>query len=174
MNSLIQFKKILILPLLITLAFAAVPSALATPGCGITIQDLAVGHYPSGSLDLRCNNHELGWFLKTKVKGDTDVYITEYTFAPKGHTGWHTHPGPSLVTVVSGVLAVFEGDDPSCTPTIYHAGDTFTDVGCGEVHLARNPGNVDTVLMVVHILPAGQPRRIDAADPGNCRTFPCP
>jgi quercetin dioxygenase-like cupin family protein len=174
MNPLIHFKKILILPVLIALAFVVVPSALATLGCGITVQDLAVGHFPSGSLDLRCNDQQLNWKLKTKVKGDTDVYITQYRFLPGGHTGWHTHPGPSLVTVISGELTVYEGDDPTCTPTIYGAGETFTDVGCGDVHLARNAGNVDTVLMVVHILPAGQPRRIDAPDPGNCLPFICP
>jgi quercetin dioxygenase-like cupin family protein len=174
MNPLIQLKKILILPVLIALALVALAApAGATPGCGITIQDLSVGRFPSGSLDLMCIDGRL-WHLITRVKGDSDVLVTRYTFAPGGHTGWHTHPGPSLVTVVSGELTLYEGDDPTCTPTIYGAGETFTDVGCGDVHLARNAGNVDTVLMVVHILPAGQPRRIDAADPGNCVAFICP
>jgi quercetin dioxygenase-like cupin family protein len=174
MNPLPQFKKTLILPLLIAFALVAVPSALATPGCAISVVDLAMGLFPSGSLNLMCKDADLGWKLKTKVKGDSNVLMTQYTFAPGGHTGWHTHPGPSLVTVVSGELTVYEGDDPTCTPTIYEAGDTFTDVGCGDVHLARNAGTVDTVLMVVHILPAGQPRRIDAPDPGNCVPFVCP
>jgi quercetin dioxygenase-like cupin family protein len=174
MNPLIHLKKILILPLLIAFALVAVPSALATPGCGVTIQDLAMGHFPSGSLDLRCKDQQLNWYLKTKVKGDTDVLITQYTFVPGGHTGWHTHPGPSLVTVISGEVTLYDGDDPTCTPTIYGAGETFTDVGCGHVHLARNAGKVDAVLMVIHILPAGQARRIDAADPSNCPPFICP
>ena len=86
MNPLIHFKKILILPLLIALAFVAVPSALATPGCGISVVDLAVGHFPSGSLNLMCKDDQLNWKLKTKVKGDTDVYVTQYTFAPGGGT----------------------------------------------------------------------------------------
>ena len=174
MNPLTQFKKILILPLLIALALAALAApARATPGCGITIQDLSVGQFPSGSLNLMCHDARI-WQLITRVKGDSDVLVTQYTFAPGGHTGWHTHPGPSLVTVVSGELTLYERDDPTCTPTIYQAGETFTDVGCGHVHLARNAGQVDTVLMVVHILPHGQPRRIDAPDPGNCAPFMCP
>lgn len=174
MNPLIQFKKILVLPLLIALTLVALAApARATPGCGITVQDLSVGQFPSGSLNLMCNNGRI-WQLITRVRGDSDVYVTRYTFAPGGHTGWHTHPGPSLVTVVSGELTLYEGDDPTCTPTIYQAGETFTDVGCGDVHLARNAGTVDTVLMVVHILPHGQPRRIDAPDPGNCEPFMCP
>jgi quercetin dioxygenase-like cupin family protein len=175
MNPLTQFKQTSILLVLSALSLIALAApARATPGCGITVQDLAVGHYPSGSLDLMCRNHQLRWDLKTKVRGDTDVYVTQYTFSPGGHTGWHTHPGPSLVTVIAGELTVYESDDPTCTPTVYGAGETFTDVGCGDVHLARNAGNVDAVLMVVHILPQGQPRRIDAPDPGNCLPFICP
>ena len=174
MNPLTHFKKILILPLLIALAFVVVPSALATPGCGITIEDLAVGLFPSGSLDLMCKDHQLNWSLKTKVKGDTDVYVTRYTFVPGGHTGWHTHPGPSLVTVISGELTVYEGDDPTCTPTIYGAGETFTDVGCGDVHLVRNEGTETAMDVAVQIVPAGAPRRIEADQPANCPVITCP
>ena len=173
MNPLTQFKKILMLLVISALSLGAVPAALATPGCGVAIQDLAVGRFPSGSLNLMCHDARI-WHLITKVRGDSDVLITQYTFSPGGHTGWHTHPGPSLVTVVSGELTLYDGDDPACTPAIYQAGETFTDVGCGHVHLAQNAGNVPTVLMVVHILPAGQPRRIDAPDPGNCAPFMCP
>jgi quercetin dioxygenase-like cupin family protein len=175
-NPLTQVKKIRILPFLIALALAALAApARATPGCGITVQDLSVGFFPSGSLNLMCNEIGLyGWKLKSKVKGDTDVLVTQYTWAPGGHTGWHSHPGPTLVTVLSGELALYDGDDPTCTPTIYHAGETFTDVGCGDVHLARNAGQVDAVAMAVHIIPHGQPRRIDAPDPGNCPPFTCP
>ena len=59
MNPLTQFNKILILPLLIALtlsvaALTAVP-ARATPSCGLTTVILALEHFPSGSLDLMCN-----------------------------------------------------------------------------------------------------------------------
>ena len=174
MNPLIQFKKIPILPLLVALALVAVAPVLATPPCGVVSETLSVGHYPSGLLNLMCKDADLGWKLKTKVKGDSDVYVTRHTFQPGQHTGWHTHPGPSLITVVSGALAVYDGDDPTCTPTIYEAGESFTDIGCGDVHLVRNEGNVEAVDIAVQIVPLGALRRIDVPDPGNCPTFPCP
>jgi quercetin dioxygenase-like cupin family protein len=170
--------------LVITAALTAVP-AMATPNCGVTTSNLLypgqpvdtahAAHFPSGSLDLMCNeSDQYGWNLKLKVKGDSDVYIVQNTFPVGAHTGWHTHPGPSLVTVTAGTITAYEADAPNCTPTVYHAGESFTDLGCGDVHLLRNEGPVCAVTIAVQIIPAGQPRRIDADQPANCPTFTCP
>src|SRR5439155_25513808 len=160
MNSLTQFKKIPILPLLIALVLAATAApALATPSCGVTTTFLTPtpGNFPSGLLDLMCNEFNLyGWNLKLKVKGDSDVYITQSTFPVGADTGWHTHPGPSLITVTAGQLTVYEADDPTCTSHVYSAGESFTDIGCGAVHLVRNEGTVCAVDVAVQIIPAGQ------------------
>ncbi len=175
MNPLTHFKKILILPLLIALSLIVVAPARATPQCGVNTEILAVGHYPSGLLNLMCNElDQYGWYLKTKVKGDSDVYVSRHTFPVGAHTGWHTHPGPSLITVVAGELTVYEADNPTCTPTVYHAGESFTDLGCGDVHLVRNEGTVCAVDVAVQIVPAGAGRRIEADQPPNCPVFTCP
>jgi quercetin dioxygenase-like cupin family protein len=182
MNSLTYFNKIRILPLLIALAlialatFASVP-ARATPVCGVVTETLAVGHYADGLLDLACRQSpgtRLPWYLKMNVRGDSDVYVTRHTFQPGQHTGWHTHPGPSLITVVAGELTVYEADNPTCTPTIYHTGESFTDIGCGDIHLVRNEGNVPAMDVAVQIVPAGAPRRIDADQPASCPVITCP
>ena len=177
MNPPTQFKKILILPLLIALSLIVVATpARATPSCGVTTVILALGHYPSGSLDLMCNEFNLyGWNLKLKVKGDSDVYIVQSTFPPGTDTGWHTHPGPSLITVTAGQLTVYEADDPTCTPHVYHAGESFTDIGCGDIHLVRNEGSVIAQDVAVQIVPKGAPRRIDVTPaPSNCPLISCP
>jgi quercetin dioxygenase-like cupin family protein len=175
MNPLTQFKKILILPLLIALSLIVVVPARATPVCGVVTETLAVGHYPSGLLNLMCNElDQYGWFLKINVKGNSDVYVTRHTFQPGQHTGWHTHPGPSLITVISGELTVYEADSPNCTPIIYHTGESFTDIGCGDVHLVRNEGNVPAMDVAVQIVPAGVARRIDADQPPSCPVITCP
>jgi quercetin dioxygenase-like cupin family protein len=136
---------------------------------------LALEHFPSGSLDLMCNEFDsYGWFLKTIVKGDSDVYIVQNTFPPGAHTGWHTHPGPSLVTVTAGTITAYEAGDPTCTPHVYHAGDSFTDIGCGEVHLLRNEGTDQAVTIAVQVIPAGAPRRLDRDQPANCPVITCP
>jgi quercetin dioxygenase-like cupin family protein len=180
MNLLSHFKKTRILPLLIVPALVALAaftalSARATPPCALGSQTLSVGHFPSGSLNLMCNEFDqYGWFLKTNIKGDSDVYVVRNTWPVGAHSGWHTHPGPSLITVLSGELTVYDTDDPTCTPIVYHAGESFTDIGCGDVHLVRNEGTVCAVNMVVQIVPAGLPRRIDADQPPNCVVPSCP
>ena len=174
MNPLTRFIKMLILPLLIALSLIVVAPARATPSCGVIPVALApTGHFPSGLLDLMCRDLPL-WDLIMRVKGDSDVYIIQNTFPPGAHTGWHTHPGPSLITVVSGELTVYDAADPTCTPHVYHAGESFTDIGCGDVHLVRNEGNVQAVNVAVQIVPAGAPRRIDEDQPANCPVVTCP
>jgi quercetin dioxygenase-like cupin family protein len=176
MNSLTHFKKIPILPLLIALALVVgAVSARATPACGVSTVILALEHYPSGSLDLGCNEvRQFGWFLRLDTRGDSDVYIVQNTFPVGAHTGWHTHPGPSLVTVTAGTITAYEAHSPNCAPHVYQTGDSFTDLGCGDVHLLRNEGSVCAVTIAVQIIPAGQPRRIDVNQPASCPTFTCP
>jgi quercetin dioxygenase-like cupin family protein len=190
MNTLTNFKKpqilsLLIAPALVIIAALTAVPARATPSCGVTTSNLLypgqpvdsahAAHFPSGSLDLLCNEmQQYGWGIKTKVKGDSDVYVVQNTFPPGADTGWHTHPGPSLVTVTAGTITAYEADAPNCTPTIYNTGDSFTDLGCGDVHLLRNEGPVCAVTIAVQIIPAGQMRRLDRDQPANCPTFTCP
>jgi len=197
MNQLTQFKKIRILPLLIAPALAALVAltpapARATPSCGVITVDLLHPNNPpntvqpttflDGLLDLTCNEINtlingtlFNWNLKLKAKGDSDLYVTQHTFPVGAHTGWHTHPGPSLITVVSGALTVYEASDPTCTPKIYTAGQSFTDIGCGDIHLVRNEGSVQAQDVAVQIVPKGAPRRIDVTPaPSNCPLISCP
>lgn len=43
----------------------------------------------------------------------------------------------------------------------------YVDPG-GSVHIARNEGTEDLVLIVTRLIPAGAPQRIDEPNPGNC------
>ena len=181
-----QFKKISILPLLIALALVVavwtVTPALATPPS--PSGPPAAPPYLMTEIISKCNFGELDvfakwdmnpspditdfWKARIETKGDTDVYVVRNTFQPLATSGWHTHPGPSLITVTTGTITAYEGNDSTCTPHVYPAETCFVDQGGGHVHLLRNEGNVDAVTVVVQLIPAGFPRRIDAPAPGNC------
>ena len=180
MNPLTHFKKIRIVPLLIASALAVLTalspvSARATPSCGLTSTNLLspvpAGYFPSGLLNLMCTSNLPDWLLITRVKGDSDLYITQNTFEPGGQSGWHTHPGPSLITVTEGTVTVYEND---CTSTTYNVGESFTDIGCGDVHNIHNETGAEAKTVAVQIVPHGATRRIDAADPGCPNVPPCP
>ena len=51
------------------------------------------------------------WQIRISAKGATDVHVIENVIAPGGTFGWHSHPGPSLVTVRSGTLSVYHAPD---------------------------------------------------------------
>ena len=140
-------------------------TALATPGFMITSINLSLGRF--GEIDLRTND-TLPHQVKVKTKGASDVYVGSNTWAPGGHSGWHTHPGPSLITVKAGTATVYAGDDPTCTPRVYPTGSGFIDQADGHVHLLRNEDSVDLVTVAVQIIPAGAERQINAPDPGHC------
>jgi mannose-6-phosphate isomerase-like protein (cupin superfamily) len=107
--------------------------------------------------------------VKILARDPSDVYMVRNTVAPGADSGWHTHPGPSIVMVTSGTASVYEGDDPSCTPVTVPAGTGFIDAGGTHVHLVRNAGAVPLVTVAFQIMPTGAARRIDAANPGYCQ-----
>ena len=108
------------------------------------------------------------WLSWQKTKGSSDLYVQSNVWAPGGSTGWHTHPGHSLIIVTAGTVTAYEGNDPDCKPSVYSQGMGFVDPGGDHVHLLRNEGNVEARTVAVQLIPAGAQRRIDAPDPGNC------
>jgi uncharacterized cupin superfamily protein len=151
-------------------------SVLATPAGGFTGTTLALGRFgdvdvfnhfvpPNTALSKRHRNIWLSW---QKTKGMSDLYVQSNVWAPGGSTGWHTHPGHSLIIVTAGTVTAYEGDDPSCTPVVYTQGMGFVDPGGDHVHILRNEGTVEARTFAIQLIPAGEARRIDVADPGHC------
>ena len=99
--------------------------------------------------------------VRLVTMGPSDVHVTINTVEPGGHSGWHTHPGPSFVVVKSGIATLYDGDDPTCTPRTVGTNKSFTDPGGGHVHLVRNDGSDTLVLAAFQVVPAGALRRID-------------
>jgi quercetin dioxygenase-like cupin family protein len=144
-------------------------TVLATPAIGFTSTTIAKAQLDE--LKIKGDSKADHWRVKLKTKGQTDLYVQSNVFAPGGSSGWHTHPGPSLITVTAGTVTVYDGDDPSCTPHVYSANqvnNAFVDVGGGDVHLIRNETTEEARTVVVQFIPTGAVRRIDAPAPGNC------
>jgi quercetin dioxygenase-like cupin family protein len=144
-----------------------VGAALATPGIGI----LSAPVHARGTLgDDQVVNSKSGVHLKTK--GSVDVATQQIVIAGGGSTGWHSHPGPVLVTVKSGALRLIYADDATCTGTVYEAGDSFVDRGDEVIHIARNASATDPVeLWATYLVPGdpGRGFRIDASPaPSSC------
>jgi len=149
---------------------------LATPAAGFVGTTLAVGRF--GDINAfnsiippdfwkKRHNADL-WLSWQKTRGKSDVYVQSNVWQPGGSTGWHTHPGHSLIIVTAGEVTGYEGDDPKCEPTVYTVGMGFVDPGGGHVHNLRNEGAVEARTIAVQLIPADATRRVDAPSPGNC------
>lgn len=156
-----RFKLALPTAVIAIAAFAGVTTA--TPGVGVTNTTIATGNLPATLAAVKTG----AWKLDLRTKGDSDVIVTESRLIPGATFGWHSHPGPSLVVVKSGTLSFYRGDDPTCTAQVYQAGDVLIDPG-SVVHIGRNEGSVDLVVITTRLIPDGATARIDEPAPGNC------
>jgi len=145
---------------------------MATPSEGFVSTTIAQGRF--GEIDVFNRFLPPGgplsklWLSWQKTKGSSDLFVQSNVWQPGGSTGWHTHPGHSLITVTAGTVTAYEGNDPDCKPHVYTVGMGFVDPGAGHVHIVRNEGAVAATAIAVQLIPAGAARRIDVPDPGNC------
>ena len=161
--------------MMVTALFYAKP-AMATDPVGFSSSTIAKGQF--GDIDAFSRfvkpvaapdwvKKEI-WHSRQVTKGPSDGYVLNNVWAVGGSTGWHTHLSHTLIIVTAGAVTQYQADDPTCTGTVYTAGMTFVDHGGVHVHIVRNEGTVEAQVIAVRLIPAGQPGRIDAPDPGNC------
>ncbi|MEO8258391.1 MAG: cupin [Acidobacteriota bacterium] len=151
-------------------------SLLATPAVGFVGQTVVMGTF--GDIDVfnhvvppdfwrKWHNSDV-WLSWQKTKGDSDLYVQSNTWQPGGSTGWHSHPGHSLIIVTSGTVTDYESGDRHCRPHVYTAPATFIDSGGEHVHMIRNETGDIATGYAVQLIPAGATRRIDSDAPANC------
>ena len=107
------------------------------------------------------------WEIDINAKDPVDVAVQTITFAPGAQSGWHSHPGPVFIQVVSGTMTFYESDDPACRGTVLTKGQGYLDTG-EHAHIARNESGVAATNVVTYFAPKGAPLRIDAPAPGTC------
>ena len=107
------------------------------------------------------------WHMELKAKPGFDLAVQTITFQPGGQSGWHSHPGPVFIQVVSGTMTFYESHDPDCSPVVRTAGQGFLDYG-DHAHIARNESASVAQNVVTYFAPAGVALRVDEPNPGNC------
>ena len=139
--------------------------ALATPVIGASAE---TARGPLVDRPLNVNwRFAPGVKVKLQTKGPIEVAYQRITIAPGGTLGWHSHPGPTVVTVFQGTLSFYHAED--CNNEIeYATGQSFSNMP-DEIHLARNEGSVNLVVYASYYVPVTSPPmplRIDQPSPG--------
>jgi quercetin dioxygenase-like cupin family protein len=99
----------------------------------------------------------------------SDFYVVDNKFQPNATSGWHSHPGPSVVTITAGTMTNYSSQNGTCARNVYSKGDSFVDAGGGSPHMLRNERNLPAETIAVQMIPPGDLRRIDfTAAPAGC------
>ena len=138
---------------------------LATPPVGQSTTTLARAPFDPLKIKGKSDIPNV-WRVKLKTHGASDFYVIDNTFGVGGTSGWHSHPGPSLVFVVSGTITNFMSNGHHhCMQQVYTAGQGFVDEGGDMEHMIQNTGTDPARTIAVQFLPAGATRRIDEDAP---------
>jgi predicted metal-dependent enzyme (double-stranded beta helix superfamily) len=77
------------------------------------------------------------------IEDGSNLVVVEFTIQPGAMFPWHTHPGSVLVAIRQGELVYIYPDD--CVERPYPAGTAFVDPGFGNIHMAYNRSDEETV-----------------------------
>lgn len=130
--------------------------ALATPAVGSFVATLLA----RGTFTTPVNASADGVTLRTH--GSTDHAVAEIVIGPGSSSGWHRHPGVTLVTVKSGTLTRYGSN---CGRDTFTAGQSFAEAGPNAL-VVRNETHDNVVTYVSFIVPTGAALRIDMPNPG--------
>ena len=153
-------RTILLVAVGVTVLALVVGAALATPPKDATttlITRATLGKFEA---------HNDGIQVESE-RHSADLAIAKVVIEPGGSTGWHHHPGVTLVSIASGTVT---GYDHKCEKTVYKAGEGFVE-SHDAVHVVRNNGNANAVLYATLIVPsntADEGLRMDEPKPRNC------
>jgi hypothetical protein len=143
------------------LLLGVVNIATASPPSGVTPTVLARGTYDA----FKVMSYPTGAGLfKAEAKQSLDVVVRRHDYAVGSSTGWHAHPYPVLITVISGTVTFYSYDDPACRPTVVSAGHGYVDSGRG--HIGRNESGLPATDISVIMAPVGAPFRGELTAPG--------
>lgn len=90
------------------------------------------------------------------------VIVGEVRWEPGARSGWHRHPGMSIINMVEGEIVHTMEDD--CVPRTYTAGDAWMDPG--HVHTANSEDGARAYITFFGI-PEGEPAT-EWVEPVDC------
>ena len=144
----------------------AVNVTFASPPSGVTPTLLARGSFDSFKVMSYPDGAGL---FKAEAKQSIDLVVRRHDYAVGSSTGWHAHPYPVFITVISGQVTFYDANDPSCTPHVVSAGQGYVD--SGEGHIGRNESGQPAVDISVIMAPVGAVFRSELPAPGQFCAF---
>jgi quercetin dioxygenase-like cupin family protein len=119
----------------------ATVTAVALASTDRRAQPIGVTITPLAQATVAAKVHASSSGIRIETNGPKEMLVTSIAVDPGGSFGWHSHPGPVLVSVAAGTLALFHAHGGHCVRETIQAGQGFIEDG-RDIHLARNEGSV--------------------------------
>jgi hypothetical protein len=139
---------------------------------GLLVSAVAVANAdaPSGFTSVLIGRGQSAHSFGIQQRKDNDVVTTQITIQPAGYSGWHSHPGITVLVLQSGQTMLFS--EPiaggECSVHTFTAGQVFLEHPDTKYNNV-NTGAVPAVLAVSFFnVPHGGSPRIEQTNPGNC------
>jgi quercetin dioxygenase-like cupin family protein len=142
-------KRVCVLAATATLAVAGVVNAAH-------VTTIDPGTIPTGFLTAHTEfaHIPMSAIARIAAADGADMTIQHVRLGPNTATGWHTHPGPAIVSIAQGSFTYEDVGAGDCRQRNYTAGEGFVDPGSGHVHRGiAGPTGVD--FYVVYVMPPG-------------------
>jgi quercetin dioxygenase-like cupin family protein len=144
--------------------------ALVAAGLVLSAVAVASADPPSGFLSVLIGRGQANRSFEVHQRKGNDVAVNQNTIQPAGFSGWHSHPGTTVVAVQSGQVTLYS--EPiaggSCRVRTYTAGQLFLEHPKNEYN-AVNTGTEPAVVAVTFFnVPHDGSSRIEQTNPGNC------
>ena len=137
----------------------------ATPGSGFLFNNVL--SRASTAQPLFIIGGQQGWFSTLLTNKPADFVVQDVALIPGGYSGWHSHPGPVLITVKTGTATWYHVSHGECAKTVYATGSAFVEPP-DVVHTVQNEGTSNLELINTYIVAVGAVTRTEENDPGVC------
>jgi quercetin dioxygenase-like cupin family protein len=157
----LKTKAFALFAVVISAIFLSSSTVVATPG-----QDFGATVLAKGTLAGPAEMDALGVHFSTE--GSADVLVQQIDFGPGGHSGWHSHPGLIIVTVVTGAVIV----RVDCWPAqLFSVGQSFIEPPLTPGIVANASSTVPARTFASLLVPAGRSPRIDVPTAPDCNAM---
>jgi quercetin dioxygenase-like cupin family protein len=144
--------------------------ALVAAGLVLSAVAVASADPPFGFTSLVIGRGQASRSFEVEQRKGNDVAVNQNTIQPAGYSGWHSHPGTTVIAVQSGQVTLYS--EPiaggECRVRTFTAGQLFLEHPKNEYN-AVNTGSEPAVVAVTFFnVPHGGSSRIEQTNPGNC------
>jgi quercetin dioxygenase-like cupin family protein len=144
--------------------------ALVAAGLVLSVVAVASADPGSGFASVLIGRGQANRSFEVHQRKGNDVVVNQNTIQPAGYTGWHSHPGTTVIAVQSGQVTLYS--EPiaggTCRVRTYTAGQVFLEHPSNEYNAVNTGAEPEVSAVSFFNVPHLGSARIEQTNPGNC------